>query len=31
MESFTDKISVTSRVGAGTKITMYKVFRERST
>ena len=31
MESFTDKISVTSRVGCGTKITMYKVFRERST
>ena len=31
MESFTDKISVTSRVGYGTKITMYKVFRERST
>ena len=31
MESFTDKISVSSRVGGGTKITMYKVFRERST
>ena len=31
MESFTDKISVTSRVGYGTKIIMYKVFRERST
>ena len=31
MESFTDKISVSSHVGGGTKITMYKVFRERST
>ena len=31
MESFTDKINVSSRVGSGTKITMYKVFRERST
>lgn len=31
MESFTDKISVTSRVGSGTKIVMYKVFRERDT
>ena len=31
MESFTDKISVTSRVDGGTKITMYKVFRERAT
>ena len=31
MESFTDKISVSSRVGGGTRITMYKVFRERST
>lgn len=31
MESFTDKISVSSRVDGGTKITMYKVFRERST
>ena len=31
MESFTDKISVTSRVGAGTKIVMYKVFGRRDT
>ncbi len=31
MESFTDKISVSSRVGSGTKVTMYKVFRERAT
>ena len=31
MESFTDKMSVTSRVDGGTKITMYKVFRERAT
>ena len=31
MESFTDKMSVSSRVGGGTKITMYKVFRERAT
>lgn len=31
MESFTDKMSVTSKVDGGTKITMYKVFRERAT
>ena len=31
MESFTDKISVTSRLGAGTKIVMYKVFCSRDT
>ena len=31
MESFTDKISVTSKVGAGTKIVMYKVFGRRDT
>ena len=31
MESFTDRISVTSRVGAGTKIVMYKVFEKRDT
>ena len=31
MESFTDKICVTSRVGAGTKIVMYKVFGRRDT
>jgi stage II sporulation protein AB (anti-sigma F factor) len=31
MESFTDKMSVTSRLDGGTKITMYKVFRERNT
>ena len=31
MESFTDRISVTSRVGAGTKIVMYKVFERRDT
>ena len=31
MESFTDKISVTSKVGSGTKIVMYKVFGKRDT
>ena len=31
MESFTDKISVTSKVGAGTKIVMYKVFGRKDT
>lgn len=31
MESFTDKISVTSKLGSGTKIVMYKVFKERNT
>ena len=31
MESFTDKISVASRVGAGTKVVMYKVFGRRDT
>ena len=31
MESFTDRMSVSSRVDGGTKITMYKVFRERAT
>ena len=31
MESFTDKITVASRVGAGTKIVMYKVFGKRDT
>ncbi len=31
MESFTDKMSVSSQSGKGTKITMYKVFRERDT
>ena len=31
MESFTDRMSVSSHVGGGTKITMYKVFRERAT
>ncbi len=31
MESFTDKISVTSKLDSGTKIVMYKVFKERNT
>lgn len=31
MESFTDRISVSSRRDAGTKIVMYKVFRSRDT
>ena len=31
MESFTDRMCVSSRPGYGTKITMYKVFKERST
>ena len=31
MESFTDKISVMSKVGSGTKIVMYKVFGRRYT
>ena len=31
MESFTDKISVTSRLDGGTKVVMYKVFRSRDT
>ncbi len=31
MESFTDKISVSSRLDSGTKVTMYKVFRDRDT
>lgn len=31
MESFTDKISVTSKVDFGTKIVMYKVFESRDT
>ncbi len=31
MESFTDKISVTSKLESGTKIVMYKVFKERDT
>ena len=31
MESFTDRIYVTSRLGAGTKIVMYKVFEKRDT
>ena len=31
MESFTDKISVTSKVGSGTKIVMYEVFGKRDT
>ncbi len=31
MESFTDKMSVTSKQGCGTRIVMYKVFGERST
>ncbi len=31
MESFTDKISVSSRIDGGTKIVMYKVFRSRDT
>ena len=30
MESFTDRVSVTSKVGVGTKITLYKVFEDRS-
>lgn len=30
MESFTDRVSVTSKVGKGTKITMYKVFSNRN-
>ncbi len=31
MESFTDRIAVSSRLGRGTKIVMYKVFRSRDT
>lgn len=31
MESFTDKISVSSKIDGGTKIVMYKVFRSRDT
>ena len=31
MESFTDRISVTSRPEKGTKIVLYKVFRSRDT
>jgi len=31
MESFTDRISVTSKPDKGTKIVMYKVFRSRDT
>ncbi len=31
MESFTDKISVSSRIGGGTKVVMYKVFKARDT
>ena len=31
MESFTDSLAVTSKIGGGTKIVMYKVFRERDT
>ena len=31
MESFTDRLAVTSKIGCGTKIVMYKVFRERDT
>ena len=30
MESFTDHVSVTSKVGVGTKITLYKVFSDRT-
>ena len=30
MESFTDRVSVTSKTGVGTKITLYKVFGSRS-
>ena len=31
MESFTDKLSVVSREGQGTKVVMYKAFAERDT
>jgi stage II sporulation protein AB (anti-sigma F factor) len=31
MESFTDRIAVSSRLGRGTKIVMHKVFRSRDT
>ena len=31
MESFTDKLSVISREGQGTKVVMYKAFAERDT
>lgn len=31
MESFTDKLTVSSRLEGGTKIVMYKVFRDRDT
>ncbi len=31
MESFTDKMSVTSKPDGGTRIVMYKVFKERTT
>ncbi len=30
MESFTDRVSVSSTVGKGTKITLYKIFSSRS-
>jgi stage II sporulation protein AB (anti-sigma F factor) len=31
MESFTDKLTVSSRLEGGTKIVMYKVFKDRDT
>jgi stage II sporulation protein AB (anti-sigma F factor) len=29
MESFTDRVNVSSRRGQGTKITLYKIFSDR--